>query len=131
MAKNSIREAIDNPVKQSKTAMNDLTRIYWLLYSMYNIHPRDFLESVRRYVSRPEVCEQTSSKRTETKNNLFSAITKRSMTWLQFIRALKAADFRRIDIRITAYRGDRMERAELDYQINLHVGNEECPDDKD
>lgn len=131
MAKNNIRSAIEDPVKQSKVARNDLSRLFWLMYATYNIHPRDFIESVRRYVSREEVCEQTANKRTETKNNLFSAITKRTMSWLQYIRALKAADIRRVDIKMTFYRGSRMERIDLEHQLNLHLGDEDQPDEEE
>lgn len=121
MAKKDIIVALENPKRQFHSSKGELNKVFWKLIIHYNIGLKSLYEGIMQYVSDPRNCEQTTARRTETRNNLISTIMRDNLTWRYFIRALKAIQITRIEFNIRAYRGKSKVVADIYHEINLHT----------
>lgn len=131
MAKKDIIDALENPRRQLHMAKGELNKVFWKFIMHYNIGPKALYEGIMHYVSDPRNCEQTTARRTETRNNLIATIMRPNLTWRYFIRALKAIQVTRIEISIRAYRGKSKLVADIVHEVDLYTVIDTDEDDDD
>ena len=120
MAKKDLIDALDNPGAQIKKCSGELNKIFWKVVTHYNIGVRQVYDGIRNYVSDPINCEQTTNRRTEMRNNIIARITEDNITWFYLMRALRALQITRIELRIKLYRKGDKDTVEFTHDINLH-----------
>lgn len=105
--KPTVKSAFENPIKQANRSQGILAKLFWNIVANYGITYSTWTRTLRGYVVDPmNVPEQTAARRSEARNNLGSAIINKNPTFLQWIRAIKANDIRRIRITVETWRGD-------------------------
>lgn len=125
-------EALSNPLKRAKRSGNVLAKIFWKTVYFYDIGPRQWGQLMRKYTfNRYIVPEQTVARRSETKNNLVTALLNHTPTFMQWQRGMRMLDIRRIDFCITLYRGPEMEELVIEESVTFpNTGSDVDIDDE-